>query len=69
MTGLHKYKKGINNMNNRYSEEQVTHCKKLRQEGISTRKISKTTGINRSTVLDIVMGRTWSNISVLRNNL
>lgn len=42
------------------TEEQVKHLKSLRESGLSFRAISTETGVPKSTVADIINGKTWA---------
>lgn len=54
--------RGVKSPNNKYSEEIIIEVKKLLTEGLSTVKISKLTGVNRTTVYRVKTGQQWSHI-------
>jgi len=54
--------RGIKSPNNKYSEAQILLVKKLLQEGHSNVTISKMTGVNRTTVYRVKIGKQWSHL-------
>ena len=64
-TGLHKNDKryGENAGNSKYTTEQIELACKLKEEGLTTSKISKKLDIPLSTLSKIFTGKQWVNIS------
>ena len=62
-TGLHKAIKGEDHAESKYTDEQIHEVCKLIEQGLSNKKISKITGVHRSLVKDVSIGRAWKHIS------
>lgn len=54
--------KGTNSPNNKYSEAQIIEVKKLLQEGYSSVKIARMTGVNRTTVYRVRTKKQWKHL-------
>ena len=62
-TGLKHSILGSNNVLSHYTDEDIHKVCKMLEEGISNKKISKETGVDRKYITDIKKGRRWKHIS------
>lgn len=64
-TGLKSSILGSDNVLSHYTDEQIHSVCKLLEKGVSHKKISKKTGVDRKYITDIRKGRRWKHISKL----
>lgn len=62
-TGLKSAIKGEDNSLSTYTEKQIRKVCKMLEKGISNKKISEKTGVERKYITDIKKGRRWKHIS------
>lgn len=62
-TGLKSSILGSDNVLSHYTDDQIKRVCKLLEKGVSNKKISKQTGVDRKYITDIKKGRRWKHIS------
>lgn len=60
--GRQNTSRGVGNPHSKFTKEQVLKIRKLSSEGVQTKELKSMYNVNRSTIKDLVAGRTYKNL-------